>query len=87
MLGDVPAGLDYYWEAFETQSPVAGITRVLNDGYLSAAQLAELYAEERYQELMRRLGTHDDDGDLLMERMNSIRDVTGVEVRRDSEYR
>jgi hypothetical protein len=87
MLGDVPAGLDYYWEAFETQSPVAGITRVLNDGYLSTAQLTELYAEERYQELMRRLGTHDDDGDLLMERMNSIKDVTGVEVRRDSEYR
>ena len=86
MLGDVEAGLDWYWQAYETSSGVSAITRVLNDGYLSASQLEDLYSRERYQELLRKLSTHDDDQLRLLERMNSIKDITGVEVKRDSEY-
>lgn len=86
MLGDVEAGLDWFWQAHETSSGVSAITRVLNDGYLSASQLEDLYCRERYQELLRKLSTHDDDQVRMLERMNSIKNITGVEVKRDSEY-
>ncbi len=83
LLGDLELGLDYFWESWQTRSPVHPIMRMLNEGYLYGEKLQQLQAEERYQALLHELLQHDDDKVSMIERVNTLTPVTGIDASGD----
>jgi len=86
MLEQLEQGIEFFWEAQRAESGVISLVRVLNDTYLRPSQLEAVKAHPRYQELLKAIGVHADDQDAFIARINSIKEHTGVEVKRDREY-
>jgi hypothetical protein len=86
MLGDIDKGLDLLEQApDETTYGVAG-SRLRLSWWCPQSVVAEVAQHPRYQELLKERGYDESWQAQLIQMVNQLTDITGIQIQLDSEY-